>query len=72
MILRPLLRTPAWAGSLVGVAGAAGLILTIRYFAGDLSSDRPGGTHPAIFLFVHVCFLALGLAFGITAWQARR
>ena len=72
MILRPLLRTLAWAGSLVGVAGVAGLILTIRYFAGDLGNDRLGGIHPAAYLFVYVCFLVLGLAFGVTAWLTRR
>jgi hypothetical protein len=33
IILRPLLRTLAWAGSLVAVAGVAGLILVIRYSA---------------------------------------
>ena len=71
-ILRPLLRTLAWAGSLVGVAGVAGLILTIRYFAGDLGNDRLGGIHPGTFLFVYVCFLVPGLAFAATAWLARR
>jgi hypothetical protein len=72
IILRPLLRTLAWAGSLVGVAGVAGLIVTIRYFAGDLSNDRLGGIYPATFLFVYVCFLVLGVAFGVTAWLTRR
>jgi hypothetical protein len=72
VILRPLLRTLAWAGSLVGVAGVAGLIVTIRYFAGDLSNDRLGGIHPGTFLFVYACFLVLGLAFGVTAWLTRR
>ena len=46
MILRPLLRTLAWAGSLLAVVGVDGLILTIRYFAGDLSVDRLGGLEP--------------------------
>jgi hypothetical protein len=63
-ILRPLLRTLAWAGSLVAVPGVAGLILTIGY----LGNDRLGGIHPATFLFVYVCFLVLSLAFGVTAW----
>jgi hypothetical protein len=72
IILRPLLRTLAWAGSLVGVAGVAGLILAIRYLVGDLDSDRLGGIHPATYLFVYVCFLVLGLAFGVTAWLTRR
>jgi hypothetical protein len=72
MILRPLLRALAWAGSLIAVAGAAGLIQTIRYVAGDTGSDRLGGIHPATFLFVYACFLVLGLAFGATAWLTRR
>jgi hypothetical protein len=72
MIVRPLLRTLAWAGSLVGVAGVAGLIATFRYFPADLGNDRLGGIHPATYLFVYVCFLVLGLAFGVTAWLTRR
>jgi hypothetical protein len=71
-IVRPLLRTLAWAGSLLAVVGAAGLIVTIRYFAADLSHDRTGGIHPGTFLFVYVCFLVLGLAFGVTARLTRR
>jgi hypothetical protein len=71
-IVRPLLRALAWAGTLVGVAGVAGLIVTIQYFAGDLSNDRLGGIYPATYLFVYVCFLVLGLAFGVTAWLTRR
>jgi hypothetical protein len=70
--VRPLLRTLAWAGSLVGVAGVAGLIATFRYFPADLGNDRLGGIHPATYLFVYVCFLVLGLAFGVTAWLTRR
>ena len=73
VIVRPLLRALAWAGSLLAVAGVAGLILIIRYFAGDLSSARLGeGIHPATYLFVYVCFLVLGVAFGVTAWLTRR
>ena len=72
IIVRPLLRILAWAGSLLAVAGVAGLILTIWNFADDLSHDRLGGVHPATFLFVYVCFLVLGLAFGVTAWLTRR
>jgi hypothetical protein len=71
-VVRPLLRALAWAGSLVGVAGAAGLIETMRYFTGDLGNDRLGGIYPATFLFVYACFLVLGLAFGVTAWLTRR
>jgi hypothetical protein len=71
-VVRPLLRALAWAGTLLGVAGVAGLIVTIRYFPGDLSNDRLGGIHPATYLFVYACFLVLGLAFGVTAWLTRR
>jgi hypothetical protein len=70
-ILRPLLRALAWAGSLVAVPGAAGLIVTIQYFAGGLDPGRLGGIHPGTFLFVYACFLVLGLAFGVTAWLTR-
>ena len=71
-IVRPLLGALAWAGSLLSLAGVYGLILMIRYFAGDLSSDRLGAIHPATFVFVYVCFLVLGVAFGMTAWLTRR
>ncbi len=71
-ILRPLLRALAWAGSLVGVAGVAGLIVMVLYFAADLGNDRLGGIHPGTCLFVCACFLVLGLAFGVTAWLTRR
>ena len=77
-IVRPLLRALAWAGSLVVVAGVGGLILTIQYYAGDLSPDRlvdqagHVAIQPATFLFVYVCFLVLGVAFGVTAWLTRR
>ncbi len=47
MILRPLLRTLAWAGSLAGVAGVAGLILTIRYsLATSAMTGWTGSTRP--------------------------
>ena len=62
----------AWAGSLVAVAGVGEFVQTIRYFAGDLSERWLGGIYPATFLFVGVCFLVLGLAFGVTAWLTRR
>lgn len=70
--LAALLRGLAWAGSLVGVAGMAGLVVMIPYFAGDGSNDRLAGIHPATYLFVYICFLVLGLAFGVTAWLTRR
>jgi hypothetical protein len=70
--LRPLLRTLAWAGSLLSVAGVAGLILTSQYFVGDLHRDRLGGIHPGAYLFVYVCFLVLDVAFSVTAWLSRR
>ena len=73
-IVQPLLRALAWAGSLLTVVGVAGLILMIRYFVGDLNPDRlvdqagHVAIHPATFVFVYVlCFLVLGLAFGVTA-----
>ena len=54
------------------MVGVAGLTLTISHFADDLSHDRLGGIHPGTFLFVYVCFLVLGLAFGVAAWLTRR
>jgi hypothetical protein len=71
-IVRPPLRALAWAGSLLTVAGLAGLILTIWYFAGDLGNNRLGGIHSGAYLFVYVCFLVLVVAFGVTAWLTRR
>lgn len=71
-IVRPLLRALAWAGSLVAVAGVGEFVQAIRYFAGDLPSSWLSGMHPATVPFVGVCFLVLGVAFGVTAWLTRR
>ena len=71
-ILRRPLRVLAWLGSLMGVVGVAGLILTIQYFAGALDSDRLGDVQSGTYSFVYLCFTALGLAFGVTAWLTRR
>lgn len=71
-VVRPLLRVLAWAGSLLALAGVGEFVQTIRYYAGDLSKAWLGGIQPATFLFVGVCFLVLGLAFGVTAWLTRR
>jgi len=77
-IVRPVLRALAWARSLLTVAGVGGLILTIQYYVGDLSPNRlvdradDVAIQPATFVFVYVCFLVLGLAFGVTAWLTRR
>jgi hypothetical protein len=52
--------------------------MIIRYYAGDLNPDRlvdqagHAAIQPATFVFVYVCFLVLGLAFGVTAWLTRR
>ena len=56
----------------MGVVGVAGLILTIQYFAGALDSDRLGDVQSGTYSFVYLCFTALGLAFGVTAWLTRR
>ena len=70
--MRPLLRTQAWVGSLIGVVGAVGLVLIIRYYVGDLSNKRLGDLDAGTFLFVYVCFLVLGVSFAATAWLTRR
>jgi hypothetical protein len=70
-ILRPLLRTLGWAGSLTSVAGVYGLILTIRYYAGDHGIDL-GDLDAGTYLFTYSCFLMLGLGFGGAAWLTRR
>ncbi len=71
-VVRPLLRALAWAGSLLAVAGVGEFVQTARYFAGDLPEHWLGGIYPVTFLFVGVCFLVLGVAFGVTAWLTRR
>ena len=71
-ILRPLFRTLAWVGSLIGVVGAIGLVITIQYYTGHLSANRLGDQDPGTYLFVYMCFLVLGIAFGVTAWLTRR
>jgi hypothetical protein len=71
-IVRSLLGALAWAGSLLAVAGVGEFVQTIRYFAGDLPEHWLGRIYPATVLFVGVCFLVLGVAFGVTAWLTRR
>jgi hypothetical protein len=71
-IVRPVLRALAWAGTLIAVWGGAGLIETIQHFGDSLSSRWLGEIYPATFLFVYICFLVLGVAFGVTAWLTRR
>jgi hypothetical protein len=71
-ILRRPLRILAWLGSLIGIVGVAGLVLTIQYLAGALDSDRLGDVSSGTYLFVYLCFTVLGLAFGATAWLTRR
>jgi hypothetical protein len=71
-IVRPLLRALAWAGSLMALAGVGEFVQTIRYYAGDLPRNWMDGMYPAIGLYVGVCFLVLGVAFGVTAWLTRR
>jgi hypothetical protein len=70
-ILRPLLRTLAWAGSLMAVVGVGGLELIIRYYAGDHGIGR-GDLYAGTFLFTYICFLMLGVGFAGTAWLTRR
>ncbi len=70
-ILRPLLRTLAWAGSLMALAGGYGLILVIRYFAGDHGFDR-GDLYAGTYLFTYICYTMLGVGFAGTAWLTRR
>jgi hypothetical protein len=72
-ILRPLLRTLGWAGSLMAVVGVYGLILTILYYyAGDHGALGLGDLHPGSYLFTYICFLKLGVGFAGTAWLTRR
>ena len=72
VILRPLLRALAWVGSVVGVAGVAGLILTM---SGTSLVTSGANDHNSLdtgtYLFTYVCFLAVGLGFGVTAWLTR-
>jgi len=70
-ILRPLLRTLAWAGSLMVVVGVGGLIQIIRYYAGDRGIGQ-GDLDAGTYLFTYICFLMLGAGFGGTAWLTRR
>jgi hypothetical protein len=51
--------------------GAAGLTMTLAHLTGIHRTHGLGGIHPATYVFVYVCFLVLGLAFGVTAWQTR-
>ena len=71
--MRPLLRTCAWAGSLLmGGWGLIGLILSILYIAGDHSAMELGDLAPGTYLFTYICFLTLGVGFAGTAWLTRR
>jgi hypothetical protein len=70
-ILRPLIRTLAWAGSLIAVWVVVGLTLTIRYYAGDHGAMGLGDLDPGTYLFTYICFPMLGLGFAGTAWLTR-
>jgi hypothetical protein len=70
-ILRPLLRTLGWAGSLMAVPGVYGLILTILYIAGD-HVIGVGDLYASTYLFTYICFTMLGVGFAGTAWLTRR
>jgi len=58
-ILRPLLRTLGWAGSLMAVVGVYGLILITLYFAGDQGIGR-GDLSAGTYLFTYICFHDVG------------
>lgn len=71
-ILRPLLRTCAWAGSLLmGGWGLIGLILTVLYIASDhvIGVDDLA---PGTYVFTYICFTMIGLGLGGAAWLTRR
>jgi hypothetical protein len=74
-ILRPLLRTLGWAGSLVGIVGVAGFIMTLL---GTTPAQLPSGGNDwgsldtGVYLFTYVCFTAIGVGFAGTAWLTRR
>jgi len=71
-ILRPLLRTCAWAGSLLmGGWGLIGLILSILYIAGNHVMGL-GDLDPGTYLFTYICFTMLGVGFAGAAWLTRR
>ena len=72
-ILRPLLRTCAWAGSLLmGGWGLIGLILSILYIAGDHSAMGLGDLQPGTYMFTYICFSMIGLGLGGAAWLTRQ
>jgi len=72
VILRPLLRILAWVGSLVGVAGVIGLILTMSGTSLATSGGNDWGSlDTGTYLFTYACFLAVGLGFGVTVWLTR-
>jgi hypothetical protein len=70
-ILRPLLRTLASAGSLMGVVGVVGLILSILYVAGD-HVIGVGDLYAGTYVFTYICFTMLGVGFGGTVWLTRQ
>lgn len=70
-ILRPLLRTLAWAGSLIAVVGVVGLILSILYIAGD-HVIGVGDLYAGTYVFTYICFTMLGVGFGGTVWLTRQ
>jgi hypothetical protein len=70
-ILRPLLRTLAWAGSLMAVVGVGGVILITLYFAGDHGIGR-GDLYAGTYVFTYICFTMIGVGFAGTAWLTRR
>ena len=55
----------------MAVVGVVGLILVIRYYAGDRRISR-GDLYAGTFLFTYICFTMLGVGFVGTAWLTRR
>lgn len=72
MVPRRILRTFGWLGTIMVIPGAGGLAEILDYIAGThLFRGTTGGIAPITFVFVYLCFLAMGLGFAATSYLTR-
>lgn len=73
MVPRRILRTFGWLGTIMVIPGAAGLAEILDYIAGThlFRGTTTGGIDPLAFVFVYLCFLAMGLGFAATSYLTR-
>lgn len=70
---RWIVRTLGWLGTVMVIPGAVGLAEILDYIGGThlFHGTNLGGVSAGAYVFVYICFLALGLAFAGTTFLTR-